>query len=110
MPLFLLVSADPLAGKTTVAAGLAQRLQGQGHSVGLLRLAGDAPAAADAQLFGSLPFNPRPVREPVEAAAALDAGKGADVALIEAPAGDPAAALSSLPAARAVVVAGGARP
>ena len=107
-PALVLVSAEPLAGKTTTAAGLAQRLQAQGRSVALLRLAGDDHAATDAQLFGSLAFNSQPLRQPMEAAAALDAGKGADVAIIEAPAGDPVAVLSSLASARALVVASGA--
>jgi len=107
-PTLVFLSPEPLAGKTTIAAGLAQRLQGEGHSVALLRLVGDDHAAADARLFGSLAFNSQPTQEPVEAADALDAGKGADVALIEAPAGDPGDVLRALAGARAIVVASAA--
>jgi len=110
MPALLLVSPEPLSGKTTLAAGLAQRLKEQGRSVALLRLEGDEHAAADAALFASLPFNTQRHSQPLNAAAVLDAAKGADVALVEAPVGDPSGLLSSLGEVRALVVASGASP
>jgi len=108
MPALLVVAPEPLAGKTTLAAGLAQRLKEEGRSAALLRLAGDGHAVADASLFASLPFNARPQREPLDPAQALGAAEGAEMALIEVPGGDPAETLKALgPAARALVVASG---
>lgn len=118
MPALLLVSPEPLAGKTTLAVGLAQRLKQNGHSLALLRLAGDEHAAADASRLASLPFNSHRLGEPLEPAAALGAAEGAGVALIEAPAGDPAEVLKALRQAqdrpvgtdRALVIASNGSP
>ena len=117
MPALLLISPEPLAGKTTLAVGLAQRFKELGRSLALLRLAGDEHAAADASYLAGLPFNIHRLSEPLEPANALGAAKGADVALIEAPAGDPAETLKALRqaqdrplplgTARALVVASG---
>jgi len=93
MASLLLVSPERLSGKTTVAAGLAQRIKGQGKTVVLSRIDGDVNSAADAALFASLG----------------DAGTTA-FTIAEAPAGD----VSALPVGGAdriiVVVAGTMAP
>jgi len=93
MPPLLLVSPEPCAGKTAIAAGLARKLREAGKSFSLTRLDGGASAGADAQLFATFP-------------GVLT--QGADVALIEAAAGDFAAALAQAPDARVIAVAAGA--
>lgn len=75
MPALLLASPAPLAGKTTLAAGLAQKAGAAGESVALKRLAGNGNAAADAAFFESFP------------GAARDAS-GTAVTIIEAAAGE----------------------
>lgn len=98
----LLVTAPArLSGKTAVAAALGWRFNEAGRSVALLRLAGDAHAQSDADLFAGLAFNAAPRPGPVDAASA---GADADVTLIEVPAGDPRELAMSL-SAKAVVVA-----
>lgn len=97
MPALLLVSPEPLAGKTTVAVGLVQGLRRGGESSGRLsRLPGDGHAEADAALFATLERS------------ANDSSQ--DVRIIESPAGDPRASLDGNPDARALVVADGSRP
>ncbi len=88
---FVLISAHALAGKTTLAAGLAEAAKSHGKSVALLRLAGDENASADTALFSRL-------------SAGRDAAS-ADVVLTEAPAGDALSSLGVTGDARAVVVA-----
>ncbi len=105
MPALVLVSPEPLSGKTTLAAGLGERLRAQGKTVALLRLSGDEHAGPDAATFASLPFDVGRTGQAVEPAAARDAAAGADIALIEAPAGDPGEVLRAVPGARAVVAA-----
>ena len=106
MPAVLIAAPESLSGKTTIAAALGRRLSDSGKRVALWRLAGDANAAADARLLAGLAFNADRRSEPLEAAA-LSAG--ADVSLVEAPAGDPRSALEPL-SARAVVVVAYADP
>ena len=108
MPALLIASPEPLAGKTTVAVGLTQRLSGEGHRTALLRLAGDEHAPQDAALFASLPFNAHRQNHPVDLSTAASAD--ADYLLVEAPAGDPAAALTALGGAAIAVVRYSARP
>lgn len=96
MPALLIASAEPLAGKTAVAVGLAQRLRDEGRRVALFRLGGDDHAAADAALFASLPFNSHPSQEPLAPSAVSSAAAQADVTIVEAPAGHPAEALAAL--------------
>ncbi|HEV8573092.1 MAG TPA: DRTGG domain-containing protein [Dehalococcoidia bacterium] len=96
MPVLLLLSPSPLAGKTTVAAGLAEVACAHGGAADLERLPGDEHAEADAALFASL------------ARASGDASE--EVRIIEAPAGDPQASVGSNPDARALVVADGSSP
>jgi BioD-like phosphotransacetylase family protein len=52
MPALLIASPEPLAGRTTLAVGLAQQLERRGQRVALLRLAGDEGAPADAETLG----------------------------------------------------------
>src|SRR3990172_9571720 len=54
MPALVLVAPTPLSGKTTIAAGLAQRLKAEGKTVALSRLGDDANAAADKALFAAI--------------------------------------------------------
>lgn len=92
MPALLLASPAPLAGKTTLAAGLARNVAARGKSVALRRLGGDRNAAADSALFESFPGVSR------DAAAA-------DLIIAEAAAGDVSGALEDVGDGRVVVVA-----
>jgi BioD-like phosphotransacetylase family protein len=105
MDLLLLASPKPLAGKTAIAIGLAQRIKEQGRSVALLRLFGDDHAAADAACFAGLDYNAAKTAEPREAAGIDAAAKQADVAIVEAPAGDLKDAMAALGKASVTVVA-----
>ena len=96
MPALLLVSPEPLAGKTTVAVGLAQGLRVRGQTSKFSRLPGDDHAEADAALFATLERS------------SGDSSQG--VRIIEAPAGEAGASLGGNPEARALVVADGSRP
>ncbi|MEX1023084.1 MAG: DRTGG domain-containing protein [Dehalococcoidia bacterium] len=102
MSRILVAAAQPEAGATTIAAGLAHVLAYAGRSVRLERLGGDARAEADARTFASL--------EVAEASgvAATEAGLPADtpdaVTVIEAPAGAYGAALAQRLGARLVLV------
>ena len=80
----VLLSPASGSGKTTVAAGLAQKLRSQNQACHLTRLGDDTSAASDAALFTR-----------------LSSGDGG-LAFIEA----PGAASSAAPEARALVVAG----
>jgi len=92
MPVFLLVSPQPLAGKTTLAAALAQRMRAAGKSFACTRLEGGDNAAADSDFYAG--FGGR----------ARDA-ESADVLIVEAPAGDPTSALARYKDARVIAVA-----
>lgn len=92
MPALILLSPEPLAGKTTIALGLAQEFQAAGRASNLIRFPGDEHAAADSELFSRLP----------------SVDQNPAVTLIEAPSGDPLAALDDSPDARAIVVGNGA--
>ena len=96
MPALVLVSPGALAGKTTLAAALAQRIKTQGRSVALLRLAGGDNAEADSGFFGRLGGTQEP--------------SNADIVLMEAPAGDASAPLAAVGDARALVIADGSHP
>ena len=69
MPTLFVVSATPLAGKTTIAAGLASKLAAQRVHCTLQRMGEDASAAADTALFAKL-------------------SSGGEVYITEAPAGE----------------------
>ena len=99
MPLLQVISTAPRAGKTTVAAGLAQGLAREGRHVDLLRVGASEAAADDARtfasyLFASAPAEPVP-REPLKAAPDR-------VVVVEIDAGD-----EPLDAPAVVVVRGG---
>src|SRR2546426_3772691 len=92
MARLVLVSAKPLAGKTTIAAGLAQRLRVQGKSVALERRGEDASSASDTAVFRR----------------ATPEGSSAEITLIELPAVDTAAPPDE--DTRVLVVAGAETP
>jgi BioD-like phosphotransacetylase family protein len=96
MAALLLVSPEPLAGKTAVAVGLAEGLRKRGQASTLSQLSGDDHAEADAALFASL-----------RRSATDSAG---DIRIIESPAGDPQVSLEGNSQARALVVADGSGP
>ena len=99
MPALLLLSPEPLTGKTTVAAGLAEGLRTRGHAHSLTRLPGDEHAEADGALFANL-----------TGSSSQQAGSPQETRIIEAPAGDPQPFIASNPAAPAVVVADASTP
>jgi BioD-like phosphotransacetylase family protein len=96
MPALLLVSPHSLAGKTTIAVGLAQKLRAAGHSVSFARLPGDDNAEHDGQVFEALGRSPQSSQE-------------AAVSVIEAPSGDPGPPLEANRSARAIVIGLGRR-
>jgi len=93
--LLLLAPAHQLAGKTTVAAGLAHRIRAAGRAIAFVRLPGDEAADADGELFPTLGLS----------MAAPPAPSGPEITLIEARSGDPYPALKGNPEARAIVIA-----
>ena len=90
MPLIVVAGAEPAAGATTVAVGLAHRLAYAGRTVRLERLAGDERAAGDAAVFAEQAFATGS-GTPVEPAA-LAASSGKVVTVVEASAGSSDAA------------------
>ena len=84
----LIVSARPLAGKTTVAAGLARSLRAQGAEFSLMRDGDDENSAADAAFFAGFRGQ---------------AGSGLEIK--EAPGGDIAGVLAAHSGTRAIIVA-----
>jgi BioD-like phosphotransacetylase family protein len=96
MPALLLVAPEPLAGKTTVALGLAQGLQRRGQTGTLSRLPSDDHAEVDAALFAGL--------------GRISGNSSQGVRIIECPAGEAGASRAGNPEARALVVADGSRP
>ncbi|MBM3139450.1 MAG: hypothetical protein FJZ92_04345 [Chloroflexi bacterium] len=107
MGVIVVSGAQPGAGATTVAVGIAHRLAYVGHAVRLERLSGDERAAHDAETFGALEIAESSGR-PVDAAQAPRDG----VVVLEAPPGADAAALASRLGAKLVAVGreGGAFP
>ncbi len=104
MAVIVVGGAEPEAGATTVAVGLAHRLAYADHSVRIERLAGDDRATADAALFATLDFATSS-GEPLAADAPLS---GDDVRVIEAAAGSDAAAIAARANGRALIVASAA--
>lgn len=104
MAILLIASRLPLAGKTTVAVGLARYLSQMGKRVALLRLADDEAAELDAAFLASLPFNRQRRPAPLSLDEAAQVAADADVAIHEAPAGDLTADLRAN-AAHIIVVA-----
>jgi BioD-like phosphotransacetylase family protein len=102
MSVIVVAGAEPGAGATTVAVGLAHRLAYAGHTVRLARLDGDPRAAGDAHALGLVEFAQSSGVPIDETAAANPDG----VTVLEAPAGiDAAAALASRLGAVLVTVA-----
>jgi len=97
MPALILLAPAPLAGKTTVAAGLARGIASEGKRVSLQRMRGDDHAEIDAGLFSALQ------------AVAQDSSQ-AEITLIEAPAGDRASSLADFPDGRVVVITDASTP
>jgi BioD-like phosphotransacetylase family protein len=95
MPALLFLSPEPLAGKTTVIAGLAHKIGAAGRHVALTRLPGDEAAVADGELLSSVG----------RSLAASPPPSGLEISLLEAPSGDPTAAIEKNPDARAIVIA-----
>ncbi len=93
MPALFILSVEPLTGKTTIAAGLAQRISAEGESVSLTRLGEDENAVTDAATF-----------------AAISKSRSADVLISEVPAGDGAASVANAAGARVVVSGPETRP
>ncbi len=105
MPVLIVGGAEQGAGATTVAVGLAHRLAHAGRPVRIERLAGDARADADAELYASLDFA-EGGGAPLAAAALAAAPATVDsVRIVEAPPGADLEALAALLGARALLVA-----
>jgi BioD-like phosphotransacetylase family protein len=101
MPVLVIASSEPRAGRSLVAAALAYRLARDGKPVTLARLSGDDGAAPDAATFAALEGLTAPAA-PVDAAAAA---KLTGNVVLEAPAG-PVAALATSLKARVLAVGG----
>ena len=97
MPGIVLVSPEPLAGKTTVAAGLARKIAAAGRNISLQRIPGDEHAQSDATLFSGL----KGVSQDPNTA---------EISLIEAPAGEAISSLAAFPDGRALVIADASIP
>ncbi|MEX0783590.1 MAG: DRTGG domain-containing protein [Dehalococcoidia bacterium] len=101
MPVIVVTSTTPGAGKTGVAAAIARRMAYQGTPVRLVRIGDNegGNAAADAEWFGSLDFAPGSAPTPA-APGSVTEPRG-DITLIVEAAGESC----QLPGARHVVVA-----
>jgi BioD-like phosphotransacetylase family protein len=102
MPTLFVVSSGPLAGKTTIAAGLARKLASQRVHSTLERTGEDASAAADAALFSRLSSGGE-VHITEMAAGETFAGGDGRVVVVATPAEDPAE-MAKTPALAGVVV------
>lgn len=92
MTRILVANAQPGAGASTIAAGLAHRLAMSGRAVRLERLEGDAHADLNARMFANLGIadaSGAPLAE-----SALPADSADAVTIIEAPAGADGAAIA----------------
>ena len=95
MPALLLLSPHHYAGKTTIATGIERGIRAAGRVVAFTRIPGNGSAEADGELFERLG----------RSTSAPPSPSGPEVSLIEAPSGDPSAALERNRDARAVVIA-----
>lgn len=89
MPTLFVASATPLAGKTTIASGIARKLAAQRVHVTLERLGGDANAAADKALFAKLSSGGEVHITEMAAGERLAGGEGR-VVIVATPGDDPA--------------------
>lgn len=101
MAVIVVGGAEPEAGATTVAVGLAHRLAYAGHSVRIERVGGDDRATADAALFATLDFASSS-GEPLPSDAPLS---GDGVTVVEAATGADVAAIAQRANGRALIVA-----
>lgn len=104
MAVIVVGGAEPEAGATTVAVGLAHRLAYAGHSVRIERVGGDDRATADAALFATLDFASSS-GEPLPSDAPLS---GDGVTVVEAATGADVAAIAQRANGRALIVASSA--
>ncbi len=105
MPVLLVASSEPRAGRSLIAAALAYRLARDGAQVTLARLAGDESAAPDSATFAALDDLSAPATPMT-----LDAVRSlAGEVVLEAPPGSVHELVSSLDA-RVVAVGGPASP
>ena len=100
MSVLLIASSEPRAGRSTVAAGIAQLMYDTSASVTLARLAGDDAAENDAALFASIGSLPAPAT-PLKVD---DARRVSGDLVLEAPPGDVTDIARALNA-RVIVVA-----
>lgn len=107
MPIIVVTSNNPGAGKTGVAAAIARHFAYLGTPVRVARLSGEPGTneREDATYFGSLPFVPGTASEPAQATALGDPGEG-QLLVVEA----PASLAATIPNARVVFVARDAMP
>jgi len=104
VPLIIVTSSQPGAGKTGVATAIARHYAYLGHPVRVVRAVDDAGRVVeDAAWFGGLPFAPGSPSQPVETIS--DPG---DDAILVAEAG--AAAAAGIAGAKVVCVAKGSAP
>lgn len=111
MKTLLVAASQPLAGKTTVAAGLAYKLIQQGQKTSLLRLRSDGDdqgAQADAQFFAAPPLS-SPWGQPVTLTEALSAiasqRSDSTTIIVEASGGMPLLETAKALEARLILVA-----
>ena len=92
----VLVSPGPLAGKTTVAAGLSQRFASEGKTISVRRVPGDEHAESDDSLFRGLK--------------GVSQDPASEITIFEAPAGEALSPLAQHSGARALVVTDASTP
>jgi len=97
MPGIVLVSPQPLAGKTTIAVGLALTIAREGTKVAIRRMLGDEHAESDAALFRGLK-------------GVSQDDSSAEITLIEVPAGENASSLTQTSDGRTLVIADASAP
>ena len=102
MSRILVANAQPGAGATTIAAGLASRLVASGRAVRLERLEGDVQADADAQVFAT--FEIAEASGQAVSEASLPADDTSVVTIIEAPANADGVAVAQRLGAKLVLV------
>jgi BioD-like phosphotransacetylase family protein len=90
MPTLFVASAEPLTGRTTIAAGLARKLTSQRVSCTLERTGDDANAASDKALFGRLSIGGEVYITEMAAGETFAGGEG-KVVVVAGPGEDPAA-------------------
>ncbi len=110
MSVIVVASEQPGAGKSTAAAAVGLHSYHQGLRTGLLRVAGDSGAEADAAFFADLPFAAPPSGHAVDGGAVLERAARYDVGLLVVETGsvDQACEIAKHTGAGLVLVARGA--